>query len=116
MYSETEIKVQKLRNQVSLPELVTDLVTVQKTKVPEEENEKYEDAQALCATIPKVAAVAPWDPKKDMPAQECETSWNRGKFHPKLSINGLSCDQAWISQKEMRSFFVRKSVQKNFYA
>ncbi len=39
-----QIKVDKPKHEVSLPELVTNLVAIHKTAKPEEENEKYVDA------------------------------------------------------------------------
>ena len=61
-----QIKVDKPKHEVSLPELVTNLVSVTEMVKPEEENEKYVDAlEQNEATRPKILAVSPQDPKMD---------------------------------------------------
>ncbi len=61
-----QIKVDKPKHEVSLPELVTNLVSVAETVKLEEENEKYVDAlEQNEATRPKILAVSPQDPKMD---------------------------------------------------
>ncbi len=61
-----QIKVDKPKHEVSLPELVTNLVSITETVKPEEENEKYVDAlEQNEATRPKILAVSPRDPKMD---------------------------------------------------
>ncbi len=61
-----QIKVDKPKHEVSLPELVTNLVSITETVKPEEENEKYVDAlEQNEVTRPKILAVSPRDPKMD---------------------------------------------------
>ena len=61
-----QIKVDKPKHEVSLPELVTNLVSITETAKPEEENEKYVDAlEQSEVTQPKILAVSPRDPKMD---------------------------------------------------
>ncbi len=61
-----QIKVDKPKHEVSLPELVTNLVSITKTAKPEEENEKYVDVlEQSEVTRPKILAVSPRDPKVD---------------------------------------------------
>ncbi len=56
----------KPKHEVSLPELVTNLVSITETVKPEEENEKYVDAlKQNEAMRPKILAVSPRDPKMD---------------------------------------------------
>ena len=56
----------KPKHEVSLPELVTNLVSITETAKPEEENEKYVDAlEQSEVTRPKILAVSPRDPKMD---------------------------------------------------
>ncbi len=56
----------KPKHEVSLPELVTNLVSMTEATKPEEENEKYVDAlEQNEGTRPKILAVSPRDPKKD---------------------------------------------------
>ncbi len=65
-----QIKVDKLKHEVSLPELVTNLVSINETVKPEEENEKYVDAlEQTEVTRPKILAVSPRDPKMDARAK-----------------------------------------------
>ncbi len=67
-----EIKVEKPKHQVSLPELVTTLVQVTETTKPEEETENFVDApEQSTVTRPKVLAVAPQHPNKDPKGEEC---------------------------------------------
>ncbi len=55
-----QIKVDKPKHEVSLPELVTNLVSITETVKPEEENEKYVDAlEQNEVTQPKILAVSP---------------------------------------------------------
>ena len=64
-----QINVEKPTHQVSLPELVTNLVSAPENVKPEEENEKYVDALEQCeVTRPKILAVSPRDPNKDTTA------------------------------------------------
>ncbi len=64
-----QINVEKPMHQVSLLELVTNLVSTPQNVQPEEENEKYVDALEQCeVTRPKILAVSPRDPNKDMTA------------------------------------------------
>ncbi len=59
-YQEMETKLDKPKHQVSLPELVTDLISIKEQKKPEEESDKFEDApEQSMITQPKVAAVVP---------------------------------------------------------
>ena len=61
-----QIKVDKPKHEVSLPELVTNLVSITEMAKPEEENEKYVDAlEQNEVTQPKILAVSPRDPKMD---------------------------------------------------
>ena len=61
-----QIKVDKPKHEVSLPELVTNLVSMTETAKPEEENEKYVDALEQSEVMrPKILAVSPRDPKMD---------------------------------------------------
>ncbi len=61
-----QINVDKPKHEVSLPELVMNLVSMPKTAKPEEENEKYVDALKQSeVTQPKILAVSPRDPKMD---------------------------------------------------
>ncbi len=61
-----QIKVDKPKHQVSLPELVTNLVSMPETAKPEEENEKYVYALKQSEVMrPKILAVSPRDPKMD---------------------------------------------------
>ncbi len=61
-----QIKVDKPKHEVSLPELVTNLVSITETAKPEEENEKYVDALEQSEVMwPKVLAVSTRDPKMD---------------------------------------------------
>ncbi len=64
-----QINVEKPKHEVSLPELVTNLVLMTEAAKPEEENEKYADAlEQNEGTQPKILAVSPRDPKKDATA------------------------------------------------
>ncbi len=55
-----QIKEDKPKHEVSLPELVTNLVSVTETVKPEEKNEKYVDAlEQNEVTQPKILAVSP---------------------------------------------------------
>ena len=66
-----QIKVDKPKHEVSLPELVTNLVSMNKIVKPEEENENYVDAiKQSEVTRPKILAVSPRDPKKDTASKE----------------------------------------------
>ena len=61
-----QIKVDKPKHEVSLPELVTTLVSVNEIVKPEEETEKYVDAlEQNEVTRPKILTVSPRDPKMD---------------------------------------------------
>ncbi len=61
-----QINVDKPKHQVSLPELVTNLVLMPETAKPEKENEKYVDAlEQSEVTRPKILTVSPQDPKMD---------------------------------------------------
>ena len=61
-----QINVDKPKHEVSLPELVTNLVLMTEAAKPEEENEKYVDVLKQSeVTWPKILAVSPRDPKKD---------------------------------------------------
>ena len=54
-----QINVEEPTHQVSLPELVTNLVSAPQNVKPEEENEKYVDALEQCeVTRPKILAVS----------------------------------------------------------
>ena len=65
-----QIKVDKPKHEVSLPELVTNLVSMNEIVKPEEENEKYVDAlEQTEITRPKILAVSPRDPKMDATAK-----------------------------------------------
>ncbi len=58
--------MEKPQHQVSLPELVTNLVHAPETIKPEEDNEKFVDAlEQSEVTRPKILAVSPQDPNKD---------------------------------------------------
>ena len=62
----TEIKVDKQAHQVSLPELVTNLVHIQEQVKPEEESKKFVDALKQSEVMrPKILAVPPHNPNKD---------------------------------------------------
>ena len=66
-----QIKVDKPKHEVSLPELVTNLVSMNEIAKPEEENEKYVDAiEQSEVTRPKILTVSPRDPKKDTASKE----------------------------------------------
>ena len=66
-----QIKVDKPKHEVSLPELVTNLVLMNEIAKPEEENEKYVDAiEQSEVTRPKILTVSPRDPKKDTASKE----------------------------------------------
>ena len=66
-----EIKVDKPKHQVSLPELVTTLVHATENVKPEEESEKFVDVlEQSEVTRPKVLVVAPRDPNNDWKAEE----------------------------------------------
>ena len=66
-----QIKVDKPKHEVSLPELVTNLVSMNEIAKPEEENEKYVDALEQSVVMqPKILAVSPQDPKKDTALKE----------------------------------------------
>ncbi len=66
-----EIKVDKQTHQVSLPELVTNLVHALEWVKPEEENEKFVDALEHSEVMrPKILAVPLHDPNKDCKADE----------------------------------------------
>ncbi len=55
-----QINVEKPTHQVSLPELVTNLVSAPQNVKPEEENEKYVDALEQCEVMRlKILAVLP---------------------------------------------------------
>ena len=61
-----QINVDKPKHEVSLPELVMNLVSMMEAVKPEEENEKYADAlEQNEGTWPKILGVSPQDPKKD---------------------------------------------------
>ncbi len=61
-----KIKVDKQVHQVSLPELVMNLVHVQEQVKPEEESEKFVDAlEQSEVTRPKILAMPPRNPNKD---------------------------------------------------
>ncbi len=61
-----EIKVDKPQHQVSLPELVTNLVCIPENVKPEEDSEKFVDALEQSKVMrPKVLAVPLRDPNKD---------------------------------------------------
>ena len=64
-----QINMDKPKHEVSLPELVTNLVLMTEAAKPEEENEKYADALEQNEDMwPKILAVSPRDPKKDATA------------------------------------------------
>ncbi len=77
-----QINVDKPKHQVSLPELVTNLVSMPETAKPEEENEKYVDAlEQSEVTQPKILAVLPRDPNMDTTSkvagmQQTPDEWN----------------------------------------
>ncbi len=77
-----QIKVDKPKHEVSLPELVTNLVSINEKVKPEEENEKYVDAlEQTKITRPKILAVSPRDPKMDATAKaagmkQCPDDWD----------------------------------------
>ncbi len=83
--------MEKPKHQVSLPELVTHLISTKNTK-PEEETERLEDAQEQSmSTQPKVAAVAPRNPNKDADTQECKdgrnvTEWDDSPIRKQIQI------------------------------
>ncbi len=61
-----EIKVDKQAHQVSLPELVTNLVHAPEQVKPEEESKKFVDALKQSEVMrPKILATPPRDPNKD---------------------------------------------------
>ncbi len=88
-----QINVEKPTHQVSLPELVTNLVSVPQNVKLEEENEKYVDALKQCeVTRPKILAVSLRDPNKDMksdPAgmQQIPDEWDSSPGQPTYSEN-----------------------------
>ncbi len=64
-----QINVDKPKHEVSLPELVTNLVSMTEAAKPVEENEKYTDMlEQNEGTRPKILAVSLRDPKKDATA------------------------------------------------
>ncbi len=77
-----QIKVDKPKHEVSLPELVTNLVLMNEIAKPEEENEKYVDAlEQTEVTRPKILAVSPQDPKMDATSKaagmkQCPDEWD----------------------------------------
>ena len=90
-----QINVEKPTHQVSLPELVTNLVSAPQNVKPEEENEKYVDALEQCeVTRPKILAVSPRDPNKDMksdPAgmRQIPDEWDSLPGQPTYSENTM---------------------------
>ena len=76
----------KPKHEVSLPELVTNLVLITETVKPEEENEKYVDAlEQNEVTQPKILAVSPRDPKMDTASkadgmQQSLDEWDSNPF------------------------------------
>ncbi len=77
-----QIKVDKPKHEVSLPELVTNLVSIHEKGKPEEENKKYVDAlEQTEITRPKILTVSPRDPKMDATAKaagmkQCPDDWD----------------------------------------
>ncbi len=88
-----QINVEKPTHQVSLPELVTNLVSAPQNVKPEEENEKYVDALEQCeVTRLKILAVSPQDPNKDTildPAgmRQIPDEWDSSPGQPTYSKN-----------------------------
>ncbi len=77
-----QIKVDKPKHEVSLPELVMNLVSLNEKAKPEEENKKYVDVlEQTEITRPKILAVSPRDPKMDATAKaagmkQCPDDWD----------------------------------------
>ena len=95
-----QINVDKPKHEVSLPELVTNLVSMTEAAKPEEENEKYTDAlEQNEGTWPKILAVSPQDPKKDATAataagmQQSPDEWSAAP----MSTDLLNMDTAAAS-------------------
>ncbi len=90
-----QINVEKPTHQVSLPELVTNLVSAPQNVKPEEENEKYVDALEQCeVTRPKILAVSPQDPNKDTKSDpagmwQIPDEWDSSPGQPTYSENTM---------------------------
>ena len=114
-----QINVDKPKHEVSLPELVTNLVSMTEAAKPEEENEKYSDVlEQNEGTRPKILAVSLRDPKKDATAaaagmQQSPDEWSAAPMSidlPNMDTAAASSSNAATNGRGMLIVYDHKGL------